>query len=83
VRIRIEASDLPGSCCGPSPDSPGGYHNVHVGLQRRGRPAELLGLVPGDAPSATWTVDCDGVPAPAGADLKGAYIQGPPDGRFI
>jgi len=39
--------------------------------------------VPGDAPSATWTVDCTVVPSPAGADLKGPYIQGPPGGRFI
>jgi hypothetical protein len=83
VQIRIEASDLPGSSCGPSPDSPGGYHGIHVGVQRRNRREELLGLVPGDAPSATWTVDCTLVQSPAGADLKGPYIQGPPGGRFI
>jgi hypothetical protein len=81
--IRIEASNLPGRSCGPSPDSPGGYHNIHVGLQRRNKPAELLGLVPGDAPSATWTVDCSPVRGPDGVDLKGPYVQGPPGGRFI
>jgi hypothetical protein len=32
VQIRIEASDLPGNSCGPSPDCPGGYHNIHVGV---------------------------------------------------
>jgi hypothetical protein len=83
VQIRIEASNLPGNSCGPSPDSPGGYHNIHVGVQRRNRPDEVLGLVPGDASSATWTVDCTAVSSPTGVDLKGPYIQGPPGGRFI
>jgi hypothetical protein len=83
VQIRIEASDLPGRSCGPSPDSPGGYHNIHVGVQRRNRRDELLGLVPGDAPSAVWTLDCTAAVSPAGTDLKGPYIQGPPGGRFI
>jgi len=83
VQIRIEASDLPGRSCGPSPDSPGGRHNIHVGVQRRNQREELLGLVPGDAPAATWTLDCDVVSSPAGLDLKGSYIQGPRGGRFI
>ena len=83
MKIQIEASGLPGRSCGPSPDAPGGYHNVHVGVQRRNRRDELLGLVPGDAPSATWTMQCAAVPAPVGPDLKGPYIQGPPGGRFI
>ncbi len=83
MRIRIEATELPGRSCGPSPDSPGGYHNIHVGIQRRNRRDELLDLVPGDAPSATWTIDCAPTHAPTGVDLKGPYIQGPPGGRFI
>jgi Family of unknown function (DUF5990) len=83
VQIRIEAVDLPGKSCGPSPDRPGGYHNIHVGVQRRGRPDELLNLVPGDAPYAAWTVDCAAVATPTGVDLRGPYIQGPPGGRFI
>ena len=83
MRIRIEASDLPGRSCGPSPDSPGGYQNIHVGIQRRGRRDELLSLVPGDAPSATWTVECTPTPSASGTDLKGPFIQGPPGGRFI
>ena len=70
VRIRIEGTDLPGSSCGPGPAAPGGHRNIHVAVQRRGKPGELLGLVPGDAPSATWT-------------LRGPYIQGPPGGRFV
>ena len=83
MQIRIEASNLPGRSCGPSPDAPGGYHNVHVGLQRRSRPDDLIGLIPGDAASATWTIDCTPVRSPAGVDLKGPYIQGPPGARFI
>jgi hypothetical protein len=83
VQIRIEASDLPGRSCNPSPDSPGGYHNIHVGVQPRNRRDELLGLVPADAPSATWTLECTAAPSAAGTDLKGLYIQGPPGGRFI
>jgi hypothetical protein len=43
---------------------------------------ELLALVPGDAPSANWTVECDAVASPTGIDLRGPYIQGPPGGRF-
>jgi hypothetical protein len=83
VQIRIEASDLPGRSCGPSPDVPGGYHNVHVGVQRRNRRDELLDLVPGDAGSATWTLECTATRSPTGVDLRGPYIQGPPGGRFI
>jgi len=83
VRIRIEGSDLPGSSCNPSPDQPGGYHGVHVGVQRRNKRDELLGMVPGDVPGATWTMDCVATPANGGIDLTGPYIQGPPGGRFI
>lgn len=83
MQIRIDAANLPGNSCHSSPDSPGGYHNVHVGVQRRNRRDELLGLVPGDASSATWTVDCKAARSPAGVDINGPYIQGPPGGRFI
>jgi Family of unknown function (DUF5990) len=83
VQIRIEGTDLPGRSCGPSPDAPGGYHNIEVAVQRRAKPAELLGRTSGDAPAANWTLDCAVVRSAAGPDLKGAYIQGPPGGRFI
>ncbi|MEP7022770.1 MAG: DUF5990 family protein [Actinomycetota bacterium] len=83
MQIRIEAADLPGSSCGPSPDQPAGYHHINVGVQRRNRRDELLGLVPGDAPSASWTMDYTATESPAGTDFKGPYIQGPPGGRFI
>jgi hypothetical protein len=87
MRIRIEGTDLPGGSCGPSPDVPGGHHNIHVGVQRRGKRDELLGLTSGDAPTATWTIDCqlsgDTDTGGQAADVKGPYIQGPPGGRFI
>lgn len=87
MHIRIEGTDLPGRSCGPSPDVPDGYRNVHVGVQRRGKRDELLGLTPGDAAAATWTIECQlsGEANPGGqaADVKGPYIQGPPGGRFI
>lgn len=81
--IRIEGVDLPGLGYVRSPKSPDGYHNVHVALQRRNRRDELLGLTPGNATSATWTIDCLPAATPSGFDLKGPYIQGPPHGRFI
>ena len=82
VEIRIEGSDLPGRSCAASPDFPG-YENIHVGVQRRNRRDEWLGMCPGDAPSVVWCLDCDVVQASTGADLKGPYIQGRPHERFI
>lgn len=83
MQIRIEGTDLPGDSCGPSPERPGGHADVRVGVQRRAKRDELLGVVSGGAPSATWVLDCVATPAPGGTDLKGPYIQGPPGGRFI
>lgn len=56
---------------------------MHVGIQRRGRRDELLGLTRADAPSVTWTIDCVAVPTERGFDFRGRYIQGGPGGRFI
>jgi Family of unknown function (DUF5990) len=83
VQIRIEGTNLPGLSCGPSPDVPRGYRDIHVGVQRRNHREELLGLVPADAATASWTLDCavdiDGeVP-----DVTGPYVQGRPGERFI
>lgn len=60
-----------------------GYHNIHVGVQRRAKCDELLGLTPGDAPAAPWTLDCQVTGAEAGRDVGGPFIQGPRGGRFI
>jgi hypothetical protein len=83
MRIHIEGVDLPGLSCSPSPDLPGGYHHVYVPIQRRNRPDDLLRLTPGDAPSASWIIDCDVVPVACEFDLQGPYIQGGPGARFI
>ena len=82
MEILIEASDLPGRTCGPSADFPG-YENIHVGVQLRNHRDELLGLTPGDAPSASWSLDCDVVATADGIDFKGPCIQGRPHERFI
>jgi hypothetical protein len=84
VLIRIEGTELPGSSCGPSPERPDGHHGIHVGMQRRSKPAELLGLTAGDESAVSWTIDAVVTETPDGAaDIKGPYIQGPPGGRFI
>ncbi len=74
---------MPGGSCGPSPDVPGGYRNVHVGVQGRGRRDETLGLVSGDARSAAWTLDCTANRSAADVDINGPYIHGRAGARFI
>jgi hypothetical protein len=81
MHIRIDASELPGLTC-PAGDRVA-YRNIHVAVQRRGRPAELLDPHPGGAASATWILECTTTPSPAGTDVKGPYVHGPPGGRFI
>ncbi|ONH24800.1 DUF5990 family protein [Pseudofrankia asymbiotica] len=80
--IRVEGSDLPGRACAGGPGFPG-YADIHVAVQRRGRPADLLGLVPGDAAAAVWTLECTATTTPGGIDLRGPHIQGRPGERFI
>ncbi|MDT9700884.1 DUF5990 family protein [Streptomyces sp. P17] len=74
--LRIDADVLPGLTVGGEDPV---YRNVHVAVQRRGRPAELLDLQPGDAPHATWTLEC----TTTGMDVRGPYVQGRPGERFI
>jgi hypothetical protein len=77
VEIRIEGHDLPGrdfSCDGVDRD------NVHVAVQV-GR--EPFGLVRGDAPGATWTVDVRALPTPDGLDLRGPAVHGRRGERFL
>lgn len=77
MQIRIEGHDLPGRDFQ-------GHRNVHVGVQRRDRPAELLDLQPGDAAMATWTLDCTAATIIGGClDVRGPCIQGRPGQRFI
>ena len=78
MQIRIVGSDLPGRDCPPGHNYPG-YTNVHVGMQTKRRPPELLDLQPGDAAEVTWTIDCE----VHGSDVRGPYIQGRRGDRFI
>ncbi len=82
VLIRIEANDLPGRSCGPSPERPGGHHGIEVGVQRNNHPDELMGRVSADVDSVAWEIEANPVSA-AATDFRGAYISGPPGGRFI
>ncbi|MFI8432751.1 DUF5990 family protein [Streptomyces sp. NPDC079020] len=82
MQIHIEASDLPGRTCGPDTDF-SGFDNIHVGVQRKDRPGELLGPHPGDAPAAAWTLDCTATPTEVGIEIAGPYIQNRLGGRFV
>ena len=85
MRIRIEASDLPGRSFGPGPDDPAGRHNVHVAVQGRKGQADLVGLHPGDADSACWELGLAArvLSSPPNSDVRGAQIHGSPGARFI
>jgi hypothetical protein len=78
VQIRIVGTDLPGRECPPGHNFPG-YSNVHIAMQTKRRPPELLGLQACDAPEVAWTIECD----VTGTDIRGPYIQGRPGERFI
>ncbi|WP_226966939.1 DUF5990 family protein [Streptomyces phaeolivaceus] len=56
---------------------------LHVAVQRRDRPAELLEPRPGDASSATWTLECTASTSSAGTDIKGPYVQDRLGRRFV
>ncbi|WP_406446332.1 DUF5990 family protein [Streptomyces sp. NBC_00631] len=82
--LRIDATGLPGrSCPAPADSGLSGYRDIHVGVQRRNRPTELLGPQPGDAASATWTLPCTASLSATGVDFRGPYVQGGPGGRFV
>ncbi|MFD5813350.1 DUF5990 family protein [Streptomyces sp. NPDC127038] len=85
MHIRIDADDLPGRTC-PAPEGRGtgaAYDNIHLAVQRRDRPAELLDPQPGDGASATWTLPCAAAPSPEGLELTGPYVQYRLGHRFI
>jgi Family of unknown function (DUF5990) len=56
------------------------YDNVHVGVQVRREPHNL---VRGDAASATWTVPIDVVERDGKHDFRGPAVQGRRDERFV
>jgi len=80
--LRIEGVDLPGRQCVSGPDFPG-YDNIHVGVQRKDKPSELLDVQRADAARASWTMECQAVQGEAGLVLSGRYIQNRLGGRFV
>lgn len=58
----------------------GPCHNVHVGVQVRREPADL---VPGDAEHARWEVEIAVVDTPDGPDFRGPAVQGRRGERFV
>jgi hypothetical protein len=84
MRIRIDAVDLPGRTRPASADGEvPARGNIHVAVQRRDRPAELLDPQPGDASRATWTLECTTSTSPAGTEVRGPYVQDRLGRRFI
>ena len=79
---RIQAHDLPGPTCGPSPERPDGHHGIEAGVQRRNVPGELMGQVSAGVDSVIWELEATPVPDNP-ADFRGPYISGPPGGRLI
>ncbi|MYW13922.1 monooxygenase [Streptomyces sp. SID2563] len=80
--LHIEGSHLPGRSCPAGPGFPG-YENIHVGVQRKDRPGELLGPTPGDAPGARWTLECTAAEDAEGVAVRGPYVQNRLGGRFV
>ncbi|MDK1342124.1 DUF5990 family protein [Streptomyces sp. 378] len=84
MRIRIDAVDLPGLTRPAPAEGAAPIHgDLHVAVQRRDRPAELLDPQPGDASSATWTLECTTSTSPAGTEIRGPYVQDRLGRRFI
>jgi len=69
MQLVIRGHHLPGLHCGS-------YSEVHVGLQLRSEPAEL---VPADAENAEWTTDI----SVADDDFRGPAVQGKRGDRFV
>ena len=83
VVLRIIGADLPGRVCPPGGDFPG-YRNVHVAVQRKDTPSELLDIQPADAERVSWSLPCTAsTTAAEGLVLNGPYIQNRLGGRFV
>jgi hypothetical protein len=68
--IRIAGTNLPGR-------NWNGYQNIHVGLQRKADPVDLI---PGDAGEATWELE---VSRTGDGDVRGPHVQGKRGERFV
>lgn len=72
--VRLVGVDLPGRTFDDR-RRPDGllYENVHVGVQRR---RDVVELVPGDAPRATWHLTIDTRRNDGELDFRGPDVQG-------
>jgi len=78
VRVTIRGHNLPGRRFDEGDNA---RDNVHVGVQERRDP---VGLVRGDAKSATWDVDVKVVTTNDGdVDFRGPAVQGKRGERFV
>jgi len=81
VDVRIVGVDLPGRTFDDRGRADGLlYENVHVGVQRR---REVVELVPGDAPGATWELTIEPLRNDGGLDFRGPDVQGKRGDRFL
>ncbi len=73
-------TELPGRrCADPRPDGLV-YENVHVGVQRR---REVVDIVPGDAPTATWDLTLEPSVRDGARDFRGPFARGRRGDRFL
>jgi hypothetical protein len=78
VQLSIVGVNLPGrSFCRPD-GTP--LSNVHVGVQIRRDPAQLVAA---DAPEARWDLDVDVVDRDGERDFRGPAVQGTRGERFV
>ncbi len=73
MRLVIEGTNLPGLACGS-------YRDIHVGLQVRQDPVELVAA---DAAKAAWEVDVEVVERNGEPDFRGPAVQGKRGQRFV
>lgn len=78
VQLTITGVHLPGrTFCRPNGSV---MDNVHVGVQVRGEPTQLIS---GDASEAQWVLDLDVVQTDEHVDFRGPIVQGKRGERFV
>jgi hypothetical protein len=78
MQVSISGHNLPGRSFCSADGSP--MTNVHVGIQERRDPVEL---VPADAADARWIVSVDVIERDDSFDFRGPTVQGSRGERFI
>lgn len=81
MRIRIDATDLPGLNCSQAPGFPG-YTDIHVAVQGKAG-APDIGRISADSATASWNLECQLVADSLPVNVRGPQIQGRPQERFI